>query len=224
MNVTDIDMVWRLALAALCGGLIGLERETHSQPAGLRTHMVVAVGAALVMIVSLQVAARSVGGGVQMADPGRIAAQVVSGMGFLGAGAIIRFGFSVRGLTTAATLWTAAAIGLASGLGYWRGATFATLLVLVTVFLLDRLEKKLFVGKSRRHVVVTAKDIPGLLGRAEKILEGCGLVIKEMGFKKDFSEQKVSINFLADTPERTDMEKLTREVSALEGVEGIDID
>jgi putative Mg2+ transporter-C (MgtC) family protein len=119
----------RLAVAAGLGGAIGFERELRERQAGLRTHLVVSLGAALFTLVSAY-AFRNFGSKV---DPTRIAAQIVSGIGFLGAGAIIRQGFSVRGLTTAATLWLVAAIGMASGAGYYDGAFIATLGALFTL-------------------------------------------------------------------------------------------
>jgi putative Mg2+ transporter-C (MgtC) family protein len=119
----------RLVVAAGLGGAIGFERELRERQAGLRTHLVVSVGAALFTLVSAY-AFRNFGTKV---DPTRIAAQIVSGIGFLGAGAIIRQGLSVRGLTTAATLWLVAAIGMASGAGYYDGALIATLGALITL-------------------------------------------------------------------------------------------
>ena len=117
------EVLLRLFVAAALGGAIGLERELRERQAGLRTHLVVSVGSALFTLVSAY-GFDSFGGKV---DPTRIAAQIVSGIGFLGAGAIIRQGLSVRGLTTAASLWLVAAIGMASGAGYWEGALIATL-------------------------------------------------------------------------------------------------
>ena len=119
----------RLAVAAVLGGAVGFERELRERQAGLRTHLVVAVGAALFTLVSAY-GFNDFGARV---DPTRIAAQIVSGIGFLGAGAIIRQGLSVRGLTTAASLWLVAAIGMASGAGYWDGALIATLGALLTL-------------------------------------------------------------------------------------------
>jgi len=119
----------RLVVAAGLGGAIGFERELRERQAGLRTHLVVSVGAALFTLVSAY-AFRNFGTRV---DPTRISAQIVSGIGFLGAGAIIRQGLSVRGLTTAATLWLVAAIGMASGAGYYDGALIATLGALITL-------------------------------------------------------------------------------------------
>jgi putative Mg2+ transporter-C (MgtC) family protein len=122
------EALLRLALAGVLGGLIGLERELREREAGLRTHLLVSVGAALFTI------AGAYGFASAQVDPTRVAAQIVTGIGFLGAGAIIRQGFSVRGLTTAATLWVVAAVGLASGAGYYSGAVITTALVLVALW------------------------------------------------------------------------------------------
>ena len=130
------ESLLRLALAAALGGLIGVEREIREREAGLRTHLLVALGSALFTIVSAYGfhAFLASGQSVVRADPTRIAAQIVTGIGFLGAGAIIRQGLSIRGLTTAATLWVVAAIGLAAGAGYYSAAVITTALVLVSLW------------------------------------------------------------------------------------------
>jgi len=125
----------RLALAAVLGGAVGLEREFREREAGLRTHLLVAMGAALFTIVSAfgfhDVLTQN---RLAVLDPSRIAAQIVSGIGFLGAGAIIRQGFSIRGLTTAATLWVVAAIGMASGAGLYSLAVSATVVAVLALW------------------------------------------------------------------------------------------
>jgi putative Mg2+ transporter-C (MgtC) family protein len=125
----------RLSIAAGLGGAVGLERELREREAGLRTHLVVCVGSALFTLVSAYGfhAFLVDGGNLVRTDPTRIAAQIVSGIGFLGAGAIIRQGLSVRGLTTAATLWLVAAIGMACGAGYYTPALIATAVALITL-------------------------------------------------------------------------------------------
>jgi putative Mg2+ transporter-C (MgtC) family protein len=130
------ESLLRLALAAVLGGLIGVERELREREAGLRTHLLVAVGSALFTIVGAYGfhAFLESGANVVRADPTRIAAQIVTGIGFLGAGAIIRQGLSVRGLTTAATLWVVAAVGLAAGAGYYSAAVITTALVLIALY------------------------------------------------------------------------------------------
>jgi putative Mg2+ transporter-C (MgtC) family protein len=130
------DNLARLSLAAALGGAIGFERELRDREAGLRTHLLVCLGSALFTIVSAYGFREFLASGDQVirADPTRIAAQIVTGIGFLGAGAIIRQGLSVRGLTTAATLWVAAAIGIAAGAGYYSGAVLGTVVTLVALW------------------------------------------------------------------------------------------
>jgi putative Mg2+ transporter-C (MgtC) family protein len=139
------DDLARLAVAAALGGVIGFERELRDREAGFRTHILVCLGAALFTIVSaygFEDFLRT-GDPVIRADPTRIAAQIVTGIGFLGAGAIIRQGLSVRGLTTAATLWVAAAIGIAAGAGYYSGAVIATAITLLALWPLRLLTYRL---------------------------------------------------------------------------------
>jgi putative Mg2+ transporter-C (MgtC) family protein len=130
------EALLRLALAAALGGAVGIERELREREAGFRTHMLVAIGSALFTIVSAYGFHSFLASGqsVVRADPTRIAAQIVTGIGFLGAGAIIRQGLSVRGLTTAATLWVVAALGMAAGAGYYSGAVITTVLVLIALY------------------------------------------------------------------------------------------
>jgi len=137
--MSEIDFVIRLCLAFAAGGIIGIERSSRRQVAGLRTHILIAVGSCCLMMLSIWLPQQSNGG-----DPGRIAAQVVSGMGFLGAGAIIRLGSNIRGLTTAASLWLTAAVGLTIGAGMFIAALTTVVLAIITLILLNRLERKLF--------------------------------------------------------------------------------
>ena len=127
--------------AAFFGSIIGLEREVHGQPAGLRTHMILAVGASLAAILSISYS-EFISNPDMMSDPGRIVAQVVSGVGFLGAGAIMKMGVTVKGLTTASSPWTTAIVGIAAGSGYVEIAAFTTALVLIILVIIDKIEKK----------------------------------------------------------------------------------
>lgn len=138
--ITETDIVIRLCLAFAAGGVIGLERSSRRQVAGLRTHILIALGAACLMLLSIWLPQHF----NENADPGRIAAQVVSGIGFLGAGAIIRLGNNIRGLTTAASLWLTAAIGMTVAAGMYAAALTAVLLALITLMALNRVEKKIF--------------------------------------------------------------------------------
>ncbi len=133
------DFLLKFLVAIICGGLIGIERERKGEAAGLRTIVLICVGSALYMIISVYIA-RATG---QPSDPGRVAAQVVTGIGFIGAGAIIQSRGAITGLTTAATIWVVAAIGLAIGAGFHEIAVSSTLLVLITLTLLGRFENRL---------------------------------------------------------------------------------
>ena len=141
MTLTSFpEALVRLALAAVLGGAVGLEREYRHKPAGLRTNMLIAFGSALFSILSVEL-------GAGAGSPDRIAAQVVTGIGFLGAGAILRSGDHIHGLTTAATIWVNAAIGMAAGLGSYTVATLAAAITLVVLALLPWMEE--FVDKRR---------------------------------------------------------------------------
>src|SRR5258708_4555566 len=134
MHLSTADLIGRLAVAALLGALVGVERESAAKGAGVRTHAVVALGAALFTIAGAY-GFTDLGKGPNV-DPARIAAQVAAGVGFIGAGAILRSGASVRGITTAATVWLAAAIGVAAGAGGWLAAIVATVLTVLVLVVL----------------------------------------------------------------------------------------
>ena len=136
INFTS-DLIIRLAIATLLGGILGLEREIHGRPAGLRTHLLVSLGAAAFMIMSPLVAGLNPS---FPGDPGRIAAQIVTGIGFLGAGAIVKEGVNISGLTTAACLWVAAAIGMACGAALYSEAIFIWILAIIALVLLPYVE------------------------------------------------------------------------------------
>jgi putative Mg2+ transporter-C (MgtC) family protein len=155
------EVLLRLALAAALGAAIGLERELREREAGLRTHLLVSLGSALFTITSAYGfhAFLASGQSVVRADPTRIAAQIVTGIGFLGAGAIIRQGLSIRGLTTAATLWVVAAIGLAAGAGYYSAAVITTGVALVALWPLRALAFRV-VGRFRGETGLLLVQLP----------------------------------------------------------------
>jgi len=134
--LTEVQMISRLVLALLLGAIIGFERELHEKAAGLRTHTLVCIGACLITISSIHVSLMYKG--VMSTDPARIAAQIVSGIGFLGAGTIIRSRTSVIGLTTAASLWAVAGIGLAIGTGLYLVSIWTAFLILTSLWLMSR--------------------------------------------------------------------------------------
>lgn len=172
LDPLSLGLLASLGLAAVLGGVIGLERELNGKPAGFRTNLLICVGAALLTSLSIRVAGLAEPG--MNADPARIAAQIVSGIGFLGAGTIIQSRGSVHGLTTAATLWVVAAIGMAAGSGGYLEATGTTLLVLVALVALGWVESR-FLPEHGRILRVTTDAEPGILGRVQTSLLEAGL-------------------------------------------------
>ncbi|MBN2261472.1 MAG: MgtC/SapB family protein [Prolixibacteraceae bacterium] len=142
----------RLLGAFIAGAIIGLEREAQRQPAGLKTHILIAVGSNLIMLLSIFMAQKYTTFG--NTDPSRIAAQVVSGIGFIGAGAILRMGINVRGLTTAASIWAIAAIGLTIGAGMYIVAAIAVLIILFVLIIVEQLERRFFTPLSLKMLTV----------------------------------------------------------------------
>lgn len=146
--LTDNEMIWRISLSFILSGLIGFEREVRRHEAGLRTHILVCLGSTLIMLTSLHVFdIYKTQGSV---DPTRIAAGVITGIGFLGAGTIIRSQDHIRGLTTASTLWVVAALGLSVGCGFTVVSTYVTALVLLVLLFLRRLELE-WLKKGENH-------------------------------------------------------------------------
>lgn len=143
--VTDSLVVIRLCLSVILGGFVGLERELYGRAAGLRTHIMVCLGSCLIMLTSLYVS--DIYNKVSLVDPSRIAAGVITGIGFLGAGTILRGGEGIRGLTTASSLWVVAAIGLAVGIGFYTAAALTTALALIVLLFLGRFEKRVLTSK-----------------------------------------------------------------------------
>ena len=163
--IPRVDLLFALVLASVLGGAIGLERELSGKPAGFRTNLLICVGAALLTELSVAIAETYQG------DPGRIAAQIVSGIGFLGAGTIIQARGTVIGLTTAATLWVVSAIGIALGAGYYSEAIGTTVLVLVALLLLGKVESRVIQAKRQQNMTVqTAPDIEAVIA-VEQILD-----------------------------------------------------
>lgn len=182
-------MLIRLSLASLFGALIGLERERKDWAAGMRTHMMVCVGSSLIMMVSAFGFSDVLGGEHIVLDPARIAAQVISGIGFIGAGTILflKQG-TIRGLTTASGLWTVAAIGLATGGGMYFAAAATTGIALIILWALQPIEKKIsqrFKQKTLNIVTYSTADIADILQRIWQLEK-----IKLAGFSMDRSEEE----------------------------------
>ncbi|HEX6898068.1 MAG TPA: MgtC/SapB family protein [Thermoanaerobaculia bacterium] len=202
------DDLWqtaaRIGLAALLGGLIGAERERTGKWAGLRTHMLIAVGSALLTDISVLVGLRYAQGYSNAWDPGRIAAQIVSGVGFIGAGTIIQSRGAVQGLTTAAGLWVASAIGIAVGAGFYAQAIITTLALLLILAGLRPLEAVL---RRDRQSVVLRLSREQKLSRLLEVLEESGIKVENVSVSRD--GEGVSATILIQGS-REDVQKLVR--------------
>lgn len=209
------NLVLRLLLAAALGGMIGLEREHSGKPAGFRTNMLICLGAALITEVSFNVAAAATATGAA-ADPARIAAQIVSGIGFLGAGSILHSRGGVTGLTTAATLWVVAAIGMAVGAHAYLAAVLATALVMLALMLLGRVEDHLIPRRpSERDVQVTINSTRTSIADVEHVLTALGFVVDTVSVEK--RDETIGARFHM----RGSGEKWERAVQSLLGIDGV---
>jgi putative Mg2+ transporter-C (MgtC) family protein len=218
------SLVWwqdllRLAVAAGLGGAVGLERELREREAGFRTHMLVAVGSALFTLVSAYGFHDFLvhGGSVVRADPTRIAAQIVTGIGFLGAGAIIRQGFSVRGLTTAATLWVVAAIGMASGAGYYSAAVLTTAIALLLLWPL-RIAAHVFTSRFRTETNRLLAQLPAGASPGELVteVERQGGRLQSLEVSHEADRRTVLLDVAL--PPRADTPRIIADLAELENV------
>ncbi len=202
-----LDILIKLLISIALGALIGIERERRNRPAGLRTHILVSLGSCLFTITSVEVS--KIYSGV---DPSRIAANIVTGIGFLGAGAILREGLTIKGLTTAATIWVSSAIGLSVGLGLFIPALLTSISTLLILILLRGFEFEIF-GKTKNIKVFNIKvtDRPGQLGRIGTIFGEFGIHIKNVKFERD--EKCLNIEFIVGVPENIDIKDVCDRLS-----------
>jgi putative Mg2+ transporter-C (MgtC) family protein len=213
------EALLRLALAAALGGAVGLEREFREREAGFRTHTLVSLGSALFTLASAYGFRDFLvhGGSLVRTDPTRIAAQIVTGIGFLGAGAIIRQGLSIRGLTTAATLWVVAAIGLTTGAGYYSAAAITTLLVIVSLWplriLAHRVMSRFRAETDRLVVQLPAGESPAPLIEALE-QQGAHLRSLEIGHEADRRTVLLDVSL----PPQSDAPGIVAKLSELEEV------
>jgi putative Mg2+ transporter-C (MgtC) family protein len=211
------ELLLRLGAAAALGSLIGLERQRLDKSAGLRTHMLVSVGAALVMIVSAYGFDEVLRPSRVALDPSRVAAQVVSGIGFLGAGTILRRNQAVHGLTTAASIWAVAAVGLAAGGGLYLAATAASLLMLVILAVVKPLEDRILDRGAHRTLHLTStRELP--LTRVETLLHGAGLELVGLRVRsgEQPGERQLEITCGAAAPA-----KLLAFIESVQSIEGV---
>ena len=227
-NSIQFEMILRLALAAILGGVVGMERGSGDRPAGFRTHILVCAGSALIMLVSMY--------GFEgfdkvpfeypkNRDSARIAAQVVSGIGFLGAGTILHEGITVRGLTTAASLWMISAIGLATGAGMYFVSITATVITFLTLTAFHSVEKRFAVVNSKsdkKYVRVTASNIPGLVAEVASFLALNGIKVKTINVQNSYLNDKVVLELYLKFNKELDLGMIMDGLQQIEGIKSIE--
>ena len=221
-------MVFRLILAALLGGIVGMERGSGDRPAGFRTHILVCAGSALIMLVSMY----GFEGFDRLPfryptnrDSARIAAQVVSGIGFLGAGTILHEGITVRGLTTAASLWMISAIGLATGAGMYFVSVAATIITFLTLTAFHSVEKRFAVVNSKsdkKYIRVTASNTPGLVAKVASFLTQNDIKVKTINVQNSSLNDKVVLELYLKFNKELDLGMIMNGLQQIEGVKSIE--
>jgi putative Mg2+ transporter-C (MgtC) family protein len=215
--ITEQEIVIRLAIASVLGMIVGFERERQNQPAGLRTHTILAIGSCLAMTISINLAMQFTPL-VPNGDPARLAAQVVSGIGFLGAGAILRYGTNVKGLTTATSLWTTAMVGLAIGAGHFFSGIATTVMLLVILVLLNVIEKKWIRGFETITVSVTAVDNPSLAEELVALFKQLKKKVLSISVDTDLPANKVTATMVVKTITDDPMNDIRDGLSQVKGV------
>lgn len=223
MNLEVI--ITRLIISVLLSGLIGLEREDKNRPAGFRTHILVCVGATMVMLTSEYIFYKFQE--FTNMDPARLGAQVISGIGFLGAGTIIRQGASVKGLTTAASLWAVACVGLAVGIGFYEGAIAGALIIYITLMVLSRLSRVFHNKTSHLTLHVEMENTPGKVGEIGLLLGRYDVNIQSIEFLDNEEDvegelKDISVRFKVRLPHGLSHERIIKEVARIRGVSSVE--
>jgi putative Mg2+ transporter-C (MgtC) family protein len=220
-EVNYYTITLRLVLSMILGGAIGWERETRRQQAGLRTHVIICMGAALLMLISIFIPQTFAD--FQDGDPGRIAAQVVSGIGFLGAGAIFSLGGSIRGLTTAATIWVVAAIGLAVGSGMYSGAILSTILILFVLVILGKIERRFFQEDVLKILQITFSTPKIETDKVFAVLEEHHIVTQSINVLQSHDKRKSKMKFIVHVPARVHLKGLYKDLNNISNVSQISL-
>ncbi|MEJ8802784.1 MgtC/SapB family protein [Pontibacter sp. H249] len=215
-EVTTTTVVVRLLLSTLLGGMLGWERESRRQQAGLRTHMIICVGSCLLMLISIYIPQTFYN--YPNVDPGRIAAQVVSGIGFLGAGAIFRLGGNTHGLTTAATIWAVAAVGLSVGVGMYGAAVVATLLLLFVLAILDKVGKRFFTGGSLKTLKIRFQSAKIETSKIISVLEKHDVMTKSINVVQAKDKQNSTIKLYVIVPEGLRVKQFYKDLNEIKHI------
>lgn len=221
VEVNTVSSIFKLCLSFVLGSIVGLERKRKGQSAGIRTFALIAMGATLAMIISIYVPQLYFG--LKNGDPGRIAAQVVTGIGFLGAGAIIQMKGSVKGLTTAAGIWMVATIGLAVGVGLYTISILATGLILVILMPLERFEHRIGMGSDSRIIRVKVGCVVENIEAYRTLFAKHKVHLSSVYVEHNYAEEVTHINFVVLMKEHTDNVALFADIRTLNPTKSISL-
>lgn len=213
VQITTTQAVFKLFVSLILGSIVGYERKRKGQPAGLRTFALICMGATLAMLVSIYICQQYVG--LKNGDPGRIAAQVITGVGFLGAGAIIQMKGSVRGLTTAAGIWMVSTIGLAVGVGLYMLSAVATLLILFILVMLESIEHRHITGHESRIIRLKVRTIITDIEPYRQVLQAHHVRLVNEYVDYDYVERITRLNLIVLSRDTVSYIKLFGELSAI---------
>lgn len=216
MHIATTTLLIRIGIALLCGTMLGLERERLERAAGLRTHALVAVSSCLVMIVSIFGFSDAIGVSQVSLDPSRVAAQVMSGIGFLGAGVIIFRKNTISGLTTAASVWSAAAVGLACGGGLFWAASIVTAAIIAIQVVLRFFEYRFFAHHHPSTVSVRMKRAPGRIAEVERLVLESGVPLRGLRLRAVRGEDRIEL--VMGNARETAVLRLVNQLSTLDGI------
>ena len=220
-EVNTIGSIYKMVLSMLLGAIVGYERKRKGQNAGVRTFSLIAMGSTLAMLLSIYVPQEYMG--LKNGDPGRIAAQVITGIGFLGAGAIIQMKGSVRGLTTAAGIWMVAIIGMAVGLGMYWLSIVASAMILFILVQLERIEKRVSRGSGSRIIRIRTADILHEIEDYKKVLKSHNIHLSNFYVDYDYENTETRLNLIVLVKETTDYIKLFSQFETLHPTKAISL-
>ena len=221
--ISEVQIILRVLVGAALGAVIGFERERQDQPAGLRTHMILVIGATLAVVLSVNLGYLYARPGTP-ADPARLAAQVISGIGFLGAGAILRYGFTVKGLTTATSLWTMSIVGMTVGAGYYLVGVLATALILIVLALLNVIENRFVRTSVSRFIQIEVDYHKGVVKDVRHTVQEFSDSLVGFNIQKHFKNKRLRIQVMARISRDQTLDELIETLSDIEGVRSLKVE
>lgn len=222
MSIENIylDYLVKIFGAFICGLILGLERKARRQPVGIRTLVLISVSSAVLGILSIKYAAFSPSG---RGDSSRIAAGVITGIGFLGTGVIIKNGLNIKGLTSAAIVWTSSALGLACGIGLYSVCIISLLFFVFTLLVLDKIEVKLFPAEKAKKITLTFNTKNVDLLQVQSILKANGLIQRDLNMIESIERENLTLIFSVKSPHQIDLFSLTAQLKKLTNLTEITI-